>query len=532
MNSNLKICLILAALVLSFNGLAQISPGDLAKVHAHLEGMANCTQCHTLGDKVSNDKCLDCHKEIQARIKEAKGFHSSLKVKGKNCVICHSDHYGRNFDIVHLQKDKFDHADTGYKLEGKHAKRECLECHKNENIKDVELKKKKETFLGLSDQCAACHEDFHQKTLSQNCLNCHSYDTFKTPSKFDHSKAKFQLKGKHSDVTCEKCHFKSNRNGKSFQQFSGLQFQNCVNCHKDPHENKFGQNCKECHTEVSFKTLRNTGAQFDHSKTGFPLVGRHLQLACKLCHKVSITAPVAHEKCSNCHKDYHNGQFRKNEKIIDCDECHNENGFSQFSFSIEKHNQSKFRLEGSHVATPCFECHKKGKEWSFRGIGEKCLDCHPDIHQNLIDAKYYPAKRCENCHQPKSWSEINFDHQKTSFALEGKHALVSCRKCHFENKSGTAINQKFNTLTANCENCHRDVHQAQFKENGEIVCVRCHNFENWIPDKFNHNSTRFKLDGGHKEVACIRCHRVVLDGTVKFIKYKFNDISCATCHLR
>jgi len=150
----------LAVLVLSFNGLAQISPGDLAKVHAHLEGMANCTQCHTLGDKVSNDKCLDCHKEIQARIKEAKGFHSSLKVQGKNCVICHSDHYGRNFDIVHLQKDKFDHADTGYKLEGKHAKRECFECHKNENIKDVELKKKKETFLGLSDQCAACHEDF------------------------------------------------------------------------------------------------------------------------------------------------------------------------------------------------------------------------------------------------------------------------------------------------------------------------------------------------------------------------------------
>ena len=104
-------------------GMAQISPGDLATVHAHLEGMANCTLCHTLGAKVSNEKCLDCHKEIKKRLDESKGFHTSSKVKGKECIICHSDHYGRNYDIVHMVKDKFDHNDTGYKLEGKHAKK-------------------------------------------------------------------------------------------------------------------------------------------------------------------------------------------------------------------------------------------------------------------------------------------------------------------------------------------------------------------------------------------------------------------------
>ena len=30
---------------------AQISPGELTKSHAHLEGMLNCTKCHVLGDK-------------------------------------------------------------------------------------------------------------------------------------------------------------------------------------------------------------------------------------------------------------------------------------------------------------------------------------------------------------------------------------------------------------------------------------------------------------------------------------------------
>ena len=81
--------------------------------------------------------------------------------------------------------------------------------------------------------------------------------------------------------------------------FSNLQVYNfkIVNCHKDPHENKFGQNCTQCHVETSFQTVKGTG-QFDHGKTGFLLEGRHGQVACKLCHKVNITAPVKHEKCA------------------------------------------------------------------------------------------------------------------------------------------------------------------------------------------------------------------------------------------
>ena len=52
---------------------AQISPGDLSASHSELEGMANCTKCHVLGGKVANDKCLDCHKELKARIDQKKG---------------------------------------------------------------------------------------------------------------------------------------------------------------------------------------------------------------------------------------------------------------------------------------------------------------------------------------------------------------------------------------------------------------------------------------------------------------------------
>ncbi len=527
-----KPALILVILMNSLGASAQISPGDLAKVHAHLEGMANCTLCHTLGAKVSNERCLDCHKEIKTRLDENKGFHASVKLKGKNCIICHSDHYGRNYDIVHLLKEKFDHNETGFKLEGKHAKKSCADCHKKEFIKNSEIKKKQETFLGLNDQCMNCHEDIHQKTLSLNCQNCHNNENFKPATKFDHLKAKYQLKGKHAEVACEKCHAKSIQNGKNFQQFTGLLFQNCVNCHKDPHENRFGQNCSQCHhVEESFKTVKTLG-QFDHSKSGFALAGRHSQLACKQCHKGSVTLPVKHEKCIDCHIDYHKDQFSKEGKSTDCSDCHDVTGFSQFVYSIEKHNLSKFKLEGAHLATPCFECHKKEKEWNFKRIGEKCSDCHKDIHKNRIDAKYYQDGQCENCHQVAGWNSINFDHGKTSFPLEGKHAIATCRNCHFKHNPEGIFNLKSGRLGVKCVDCHQDIHCGQFKESNEFDCTKCHIFENWKPERFEHNSTRFKLDGGHKNVACIKCHKIINNNNQRYINYQIKDISCATCHLR
>ena len=48
--------------------IAQISPGDLTKAHADLEGISNCTKCHEIGEKVLSSKCLDCHKEIKALV--------------------------------------------------------------------------------------------------------------------------------------------------------------------------------------------------------------------------------------------------------------------------------------------------------------------------------------------------------------------------------------------------------------------------------------------------------------------------------
>ena len=97
----------LTLLILVLLVSAQISPGKLSESHAHLEGLSNCTKCHLLGEKVTNEKCLDCHKEIATRINARKGYHASAEVRAKDCIKCHSDHHGRKFQMIHFDPDKF-----------------------------------------------------------------------------------------------------------------------------------------------------------------------------------------------------------------------------------------------------------------------------------------------------------------------------------------------------------------------------------------------------------------------------------------
>lgn len=517
-------------LMISTNLRAQISPGDLAQVHTQLEGMSNCTQCHELGKQVSNEKCLNCHSELKKRISEQKGYHVSSSVRGKSCTMCHSDHHGLNFKIVRFEEAKFDHKLTSFPLTGAHARKQCKDCHKAEFIVDKEVKKKKYTYLGLDQKCLGCHVDYHQKTLSSACDNCHTFESFKPAAKFNHAKAKFQLQGKHQEVACIKCHKIETRDSKKFQVFTGIPFKSCVNCHDDPHRNQFGQQCNQCHSEVSFHTIKELN-NFDHSKTQFKLEGKHQVVACKACHVSKITTPLKHDRCVDCHKDYHEGQFVRQSQLTDCSSCHNTDGFVNSSYSLDQHNQSNFPLTGAHMATPCISCHKKAVKWSFRKIGLKCADCHKDIHSGHISAKYYPDTACNRCHVPERWNIINFDHAVTDFKLTGAHAKQSCRTCHYyKNKDSVQIVQRFSELTNKCSACHKDQHNKQFDINGNSDCGRCHGFDNWKILNFNHNNTAFKLEGKHATLSCDRCHKRKTVGEFTFINYKIPDVTCKTCH--
>ena len=603
--------LIIALIVFWVNSVySQISPGDLARPHAQLEGMLSCTKCHVLGDKVSNEKCLDCHKEIKTRVDQKKGFHSSTEVKGKDCFSCHSDHHGRNFEIIRFDSEKFNHDLTGYKLTGAHIKADCNACHKDDRIESAELRKKENTYLGLKTTCISCHKDAHNNTLSTNdCAKCHDTEAFAPAPLFDHSKSKFPLKGKHKDVDCKRCHEITFVNSALFQKFAGVPFNSCVVCHEDVHNGEFGTNCKECHTEDSFQEFAGRSS-FDHTTTRFPLVGKHLTLDCakchqleakarpdnvfqdykykdfntcvtchddvheqklgtdcrqchveesfqkirnkkdfkheltgyplegkhitvdcKKCHETKMTDPLEHNRCADCHDDFHKGQFITETLKPDCKECHSVEGFMGSLYTIEKHNKGPFPLVGAHLATPCFACHKKEEEWSFKNIGQNCIDCHDDVHKGLITEKYYPQNTCNQCHTPDAWAEVAFDHKQTTFELEGKHASTSCTSCHVpDTLTITTRKVGFTGLKTECTSCHENVHDTQFEADGVTDCKRCHAFEAWKPSNFDHSTARFALEGAHKNVACVECHKEEVQDGKKVVQYKLEQFECATCH--
>jgi hypothetical protein len=524
---------ILIALVLLVAGrercFAQISPGKLSRAHSKLEGMSNCTQCHVLGNKVANEKCLTCHTEIRDRVNAGKGYHVSEEVKQKTCSQCHNEHHGEGFQLIHFDQTKFEHKLTGYTLEGAHRSKACRDCHQSSRISDPKIRQRTDTYLGLKTNCSACHEDYHQQTLSATCSACHDQDVFSPARKFDHGNARYRLSGSHNKVECIKCHRKETRNGKPFQVFTGLKFQSCVNCHTDVHQNKFGQNCRQCHSEESFHVIKGAG-NFDHTKTSFPLEGKHLGVSCKSCHKGKLTDPIPFNRCTSCHHDFHKGQLLNNGTITDCSACHSVQGFSPSFFTLERHNAGPFVLKGAHLATSCTECHFKKDNWNFRGVGTNCSDCHTNIHQGLISENYYPGKSCSGCHQENTWNQVNFDHSKTRFQLNGAHAEISCRSCHFRKVTGGMVNQVFAGLSDLCTNCHTDNHNHQFELQGITDCTRCHDSQNWKATRFNHNTTAFALEGKHQQIACASCHRKVKQGDTEYIEYKIKDFRCEACH--
>lgn len=585
----------------------QLSPGELTKSHADLEGLFNCTKCHTLGQKIDENKCLDCHSLLQSRINEGKGFHVSELVKSQSCITCHSDHHGRNFDIVRFDKVSFNHYSTGYELEGAHVEQECISCHNETFIVDANVRDKDFTYLGLSTECLSCHDDYHQGSLSTNCSSCHTFDAFQSAPLFDHDATDFLLKGKHQQVDCILCHeLVTNDSGKQIQNFSNIEFSNCTNCHEDVHNNRFGQNCTQCHGEDSFKVFKGqnrfnhnitdfslkgkhktvscmechvdgtdnnfpfhefsgvsdlgciachddvhegrfgqncvechnensfkVGSQeieFDHNLTNFPLEGKHINVNCTSCHPNNLIDPVAHTKCINCHSDFHDNEFTSNGKIRNCNECHAVSGFQETTFTVDQHNESNFYLEGAHLATPCFSCHLDSDQWKFKDIGIKCVECHDNIHKEVLASKFYPEENCEACHNVNQWASVTFDHNQADFKIEGAHTIVTCSACHLDKSESDGILQ-FNNISSACSTCHEDSHNAQFKLSGNTDCARCHDSLNWSITNFDHKSTAFPLDGEHINVNCNSCHKEKTENNITFIQYKIQTFKCASCHL-
>ncbi|MGE5471738.1 MAG: cytochrome C [Bacteroidota bacterium] len=480
-----------------------LSPGELIEGHAKYE--QDCNQCHQRFDRAAQTRlCLECHKDI-ARDVAARG-HLHGKLEDKACRACHTEHKGRKAKIATIDKAKFDHGKTDFRLNGAHAeiREKCESCHRP-----------KAKFRAASRLCNDCHakvdqEKGHKGKLGSKCENCHSESKW-IPARFDHEKTKFSLLGgKHADVKCKECH-----EDKTYQQTPLT----CNGCHKKidqdkGHKGRYGTKCESCHNDKGWKEI-----DFDHDHdTHYGLKGKHRQAKCNTCHlpeKGPIYLAKLSTKCVACHKKDDQDKGHRGELGEKCESCHNERGWKNSSFD---HDDTKFPLRDKHKDAKCETCHKGGVSGAKANLKLEmtCIACHKKNDDEKGHKGRY-GNKCETCHTAKEWKKSIFDHDKdTKYLLKGKHSESKCDACHLP-----AIGQIYGSkIEKACVACHKkdDKHKGQLGNK----CESCHNEKRWQDAPYDHNKARFVLTGSHARVECKKCHLTPA--------YRDAPMSCNGCH--
>jgi len=574
------LCLLTAV---TANVIAQVSPGPLARPHAHLDKPLSCLKCHGAGSTSLDQHCRECHAAIDYTMKRSRGLHGHLQKPA--CAPCHPDHVGRDFALISWDEgspEQFDHLRAGFRLEGKHASLKCRDCHKPENqhegiIKLIQRVQPADSWLGLQRDCISCHEDIHQKTLGETCTVCHEQTAWKPASRFDHAKSDYPLTGKHVEVACNKCHLAPgveplvDRKGGRRPRYKPLPHQECSDCHKDPHAGRVGPACGSCHVTGSFTTINRE--QFNHEVTRYPLRGRHVGIECAKCHdpKTAWGKTPPFKTCVACHADPHAGKATQAGKVVDCAACHRVEGFTPSTYDIALHDTSRYPLKGKHRSVKCSACHAKnppGVKPSAVGTSGvllrpsfgKCGDCHQDAHAGQL-ARRKDKGACEACHRVEGWVPTSFsvtDHAGLKLPLQGRHGAVKCAACHGPVRSGLpALPDKktlgsagvsLTLLSSECATCHFDPHDGRFSSRGERSkegdCLACHDARTFRPARVDiaaHASSRFPLSGSHRAVPCIDCHAelkrpapvvqlLAVRGSPRRLSFVEKEQRCSDCH--
>lgn len=461
-----------------------LMPGPVISGHAEYE--AECSSCHQRFSRQSQRAlCVDCHTAIGDDIAAAGGFHGrSPTVPEAECATCHTEHEGRDADIIGFDRDTFDHAATDFPLLGSHQVAGCENCHAAQT-----------KYRDAESTCVGCHreDDRHDGGLGESCNDCHG-ETRWIEATFDHDATDFPLVGRHDGSACGGCH----RNETYVDTPT-----RCVACHRvdDIHAGRNGDACQDCHTPAGWAET-----SFDHFEaTGFALADGHGGLACTACHRDTAFEQLPDPACYACHgaDDVHAGN-----NGTSCESCHAPTTWTEVSF--DHASATGFALDGAHGTLACTACHRGSVETARPDSG--CNGCHwtDDVHQGGL------GTACQDCHGGQGWTEaVRFDHDITEFPLLGLHAAVTCESCHAD--------ATFRDTPGACVDCHADddVHVQRLGPD----CAMCHNPNDWLVWQFDHDRrTDFALDGAHEDLDCLACHNRPVTDSVAL------STSCGSCH--
>jgi hypothetical protein len=163
-------------------------------------------------------RCRDCHVNPH-------GEQFRREISANGCRACHTSLATWRFD-----RNSFDHAATGYPLEGAHARAACGDCH----VRPASTAPVR--YRGTPTDCRGCHVDPHRGQLTPaggaGCTRCHVSTTAWRDHRFDHQRhARFKLDGVHRRLDCAACHVKRKLPGGA----------------STIHYRPLGRDCKDCH---------------------------------------------------------------------------------------------------------------------------------------------------------------------------------------------------------------------------------------------------------------------------------------------
>jgi hypothetical protein len=342
-------------------------------------------------------------------------------------------------------------------------------------------------FDGVPDaKCLDCHTTLAERIAAGTgfhaandgaCVDCHTdhhgLDGALTEAEalaaFDHEATGFSLQGAHGTQACEDCH------DVPLGELGAV----CGSCHDDPHSSALGPACDTCHVELGWLTqLKTLDAHLVDTEGG------HSGLGCEDCHLHGEHLSTQ-EPCAGCHEQGHGGTQ------MACDFCHEVSGFTPAKFD---HGPCTCAFPGKHQTVECLDCHA---DFVFVDTPTLCSGCH------LEDRLHDDLGECSQCHDALSWSDSQFDHGTTAFALTGAHLSVSCSQCHTE--PGV-----FGGQPTACSGCHQELGVAAHGDFGE--CTDCHSTAGFDENTFDHAAVSFPLTGRHATLGCPQCHLEKTEG--------------------
>lgn len=263
---------------------------------------APCAGCHTaepnpgeLPDFVRYQgvvaaRCNDCHEDPHA-----------ASMPGA-CASCHETGGWRRVRRDRVEAT-YDHRVTGFELEGRHGAAPCASCHDASaaaSLVGVHLSFQPGTAGNafprpVATACRSCHVDRHEGAFEDgesggdppDCVRCHGEAAW-SPADYDalrhNREAGWALEGAHLTVACDACHLPTG-DVPTFR----VEDTTCAGCHRDadPHGDQFqDRSCDACHDLGGFRI-----AEFDHTRTRYPLEGAHVRVPCAGCHTPEPAGP-------------------------------------------------------------------------------------------------------------------------------------------------------------------------------------------------------------------------------------------------